>query len=72
MNTILRVVIAKAPAGALAALLGSACALGAHVAYQCVSVESQPEWHSCEPGLLSWKLHCENPIRLIGTPQNRI
>ena len=72
MNTILRVVIAKAPAGALTVLLGSACALGANVAYECVSVESQPEWQSCEPGLPSWKLHFENPFRLLGTPENRI
>lgn len=67
MNTILRAVIAKAPAGALIILLGSACALGAHVAHECVSVGPQPGWHSCEPGLPSWKLHFENPFRLLGT-----
>ena len=72
MNTIPRVVIAKAPAGALTVLLGSACALGAHAAYESVIVEPQPGWQSCEPGLPSWKLHFENPFRLLGTPENRI
>ncbi len=75
MNTLFRLVIAKAPLGALVALSGSLYLFAAHAAYESVTIKMPITWRSSEPGpglVSAWTIDVENPLKDLLSFEDRI